>query len=192
MVDSDDSWGLHADFVEPLLPDTYEQTTDHDGARLVYQAIAKVENEKMHHTPTTKWLLGLYRLRTQLLGCQKAINIYLNWAQYVELWNRVMVDANIGQPAPAPAPELNPANEPVPIPPVPPLEPFPEFLIPLPPEPREARTQEQVLDIILLVWPGLFELLRLTLLDTSVDANICRMGVEEELQSIFLSTTPKK
>lgn len=139
MVDSDDSRGgyrLHADFVEPLLPDTYEQTTDHDGARLVYQAIAKVENEKMHYTPTMKWLLGLYRLRTQLLGCQKAINIYLNWAQYVELWNRVMVDANIGQPAPALEP--NPENEPVPIPPVPPLEPFPEFLIPPPPEPREV------------------------------------------------------
>lgn len=84
----------------------------------------------MQYTPTMKWLLELYRLRTQLLECQKAININLNWAQYVELWNRVMVDGNIGQTAPAQAPESNPANEPFPIPPVPPLEPFPEFLIP--------------------------------------------------------------
>ncbi|KAI8547788.1 hypothetical protein RHMOL_Rhmol07G0223300 [Rhododendron molle] len=95
----------------------------------------------MQYTPTMKWLLGLYHLRTQLLGCQKAINIYLNWAQYVELWNRVMEDANIAQPAPVPAPEPNPANEPVPIPPAPPLEPFPEFLIPPPPEPIEPEPQ---------------------------------------------------
>ncbi|KAI8572017.1 hypothetical protein RHMOL_Rhmol01G0166200 [Rhododendron molle] len=41
----------------------------------------------------------------------------------------------------APAPEPNPASEPVLIPPVPPLESFPEFLIPPPPEPIEPEPQ---------------------------------------------------
>lgn len=39
MVDSDDVWGdykLHADFVEPLFPDIYEQMTNNEGARLAY------------------------------------------------------------------------------------------------------------------------------------------------------------
>lgn len=58
---------MHADFIEPLFSNIYEQMANNNGARLVYQAIAKVEQENMHYTPTMKWLLGLRRLQTQLL-----------------------------------------------------------------------------------------------------------------------------
>lgn len=142
MVDSNDTWGgyrLHADYVEPLFPDMYEQRTTHDGARLAYQAIAKVEQEKGHYTPIMRWLVGLHRLRTQLLGCQKAIAIYQNLAQYNELLNNVIMDGNNIPPAPAPAPvpEPDPAYYPIfdPLAFPPALAPFPEFFVPPPPEP---------------------------------------------------------